>query len=263
MVLEAVVFPQGLISGGGSAVKEEQLYSTGGVAPWRHSLGGEMVVDGMHAKFDASHQGACSPSAAAKNSGGGGRRKRRRRGKSFKNEEEVESQRMTHITVERNRRKQMNDYLAVLQSLIPPSFLQRGDQASIVGGAIDFVKELEQLVQSLEARKRMQQRKIDPHFFSAGGDGVQQPALADVQVSIVESGAILKVLTRRRPKQLLEMLVGLQNLRLTPLHLTVTSIAELAYYSFRLKVEDDCQTISTVDIASAVYEMVGKIQEDD
>ena len=42
-----------------------------------------------------------------------------------KNEEEIESQRMTHIAVERNRRRQMNEYLAVLRSLMPPSYAQR------------------------------------------------------------------------------------------------------------------------------------------
>lgn len=52
-------------------------------------------------------------------------RRKRRRIKSTKNKEEVENQRMTHIAVERNRRKQMNDYLAVLRSMMPPSYAQR------------------------------------------------------------------------------------------------------------------------------------------
>ncbi|RLM75250.1 transcription factor bHLH96-like [Panicum miliaceum] len=82
-----------------------------------------------------------------------GRRKRRRRQRTVKNAEDAESQRMTHIAVERNRRRQMNEYLAVLRSLMPESYVHRSDQASIVSGAIDFVKELEQQVQSLEAQK--------------------------------------------------------------------------------------------------------------
>lgn len=53
-----------------------------------------------------------------------GRRKRRRT-KNTKNKEEIENQRMTHITVERNRRKQMNHYLNVLRSLMPSSYVQR------------------------------------------------------------------------------------------------------------------------------------------
>lgn len=52
-------------------------------------------------------------------------RRKRQRNRSVKNQKEVEHQRMTHITVERNRRKQMNDYLAVLRSMMPPSYVQR------------------------------------------------------------------------------------------------------------------------------------------
>lgn len=51
--------------------------------------------------------------------------RKRRRTKSSKNKEEIENQRMTHIAVERNRRRQMNDYLAILRSLMPPSYAQR------------------------------------------------------------------------------------------------------------------------------------------
>ncbi|KAK9664558.1 hypothetical protein RND81_14G051400 [Saponaria officinalis] len=83
--------------------------------------------------------------------GGSGKRKRPR---TIKTTEEVESQRMTHIAVERNRRKQMNEHLRVLRSLMPSSYVQRGDQASIIGGAIEFVRELEQLLQCLESQKR-------------------------------------------------------------------------------------------------------------
>lgn len=52
-------------------------------------------------------------------------RRKRRRAKVVKNKEEVENQRMNHIAIERNRRKQMNEYLAVLRSLMPPSYVQR------------------------------------------------------------------------------------------------------------------------------------------
>lgn len=52
-------------------------------------------------------------------------RRKRQRTRSNRNKEELENQRMTHITLERNRRKQMNDYLAVLRSLMPPSYVQR------------------------------------------------------------------------------------------------------------------------------------------
>jgi hypothetical protein len=52
-------------------------------------------------------------------------RRKRRRARSVKNREEAEGQRLTHIAVERNRRKQMNEYLSVLRSVMPPSYVQR------------------------------------------------------------------------------------------------------------------------------------------
>jgi hypothetical protein len=54
-----------------------------------------------------------------------GKSGRRKRPRTVKTSEEVESQRMTHIAVERNRRRQMNDYLRILRSLMPGSYVQR------------------------------------------------------------------------------------------------------------------------------------------
>ncbi|CAL9082030.1 unnamed protein product [Musa textilis] len=224
----------------------------------------------------------CDPScSSAQNLDGGvgeamevaGRRKRRR-GRSIKNREEVESQRMTHIAVERNRRRQMNEYLAVLRSLMPSFYVQRGDQASIVAGAINYVKELEQLLRSLEVQKRLERRtdaagvasafagffsfpQISSFFPNGGGgncnddnssishsgaftrntDEIEnQTAAANIEVTMLESHANLKVLSRRRPRQLLRLVAGLQSLRLVPLHLNVTSVDRIVMYSFSLKV---------------------------
>ncbi|KAE9608900.1 putative transcription factor bHLH family [Lupinus albus] len=66
-------------------------------------------------------------------------------------------QRISHITVERNRRKQMNEHLSVLRSLMPCFYVKRGDQASIIGGVVDYINELQQVLQALEAKK---QRKV-------------------------------------------------------------------------------------------------------
>ncbi|CAL9102615.1 unnamed protein product [Musa textilis] len=296
MALEAVVFSRDLH---GCTMKER--YNLGGAA-WCRAFAEQKGMEseceaggGKHGSLDApctslrpktDARGANTPppETAAKDGTDGaagcqapaGRRKRRRT-KTLKNQEEVENQRMTHIAVERNRRKQMNEYLGVLRSLMPASYVQRGDQASIIGGAINFVKELEQLVQSLEARKRIEQTAdaapfadffTFPQYSSRGanngaaGEEAQEnrPALADVEVTMVESHANLKVLARRRPKQLLKMVAGLHGLRLTVLHLNVTTVAEMAFCSFSLKVEDDCQLSSVDDIATAVHELVRTIQ---
>ncbi|MCD7453877.1 hypothetical protein HAX54_022555 [Datura stramonium] len=70
---------------------------------------------------------------------------------------------ISHITVERNRRKQMNEHLSVLRSLMPCFYAKRGDQASIIGGVVDYINELQQVLQSLEAKK---QRKVYSEVLS-------------------------------------------------------------------------------------------------
>ncbi|KAL6959435.1 hypothetical protein U1Q18_039587 [Sarracenia purpurea var. burkii] len=215
-------------------------------------------------------------------------RRKRRRTKSLKNLEEMENQRMTHIAAERNRRKQMNDYLAVLRALMPPSYVQRGDQASIVGGAINYVKELEQLLQFLQSHHR---DRHPPHLFadfftfpqystrasanlaaaamatttvgSTDNSGEEKRStVADIEVTMVESHASVRILSRRRPKQLLKMLAGFYSLGLTVLHLNVTAVHQMVLYSLSLKVEDDRQLIAVNEIATTLHGMMEKIQEE-
>ncbi|KAK7397230.1 hypothetical protein VNO78_18397 [Psophocarpus tetragonolobus] len=209
-------------------------------------------------------------------------RPKRRRTKSRKNKEEIENQRMTHIAVERNRRKQMNEYLSVLRSLMPESYVQRGDQASIIGGAINFVKELEQRLQFLGAQKEKKGKSDVPfsEFFSfpqyttsaSGGcdnsaamseqKGDVQCGIADIEVTMVESHANLKIRSKKRPKQLLKIVSSLHGMRLTILHLNVTTTGETVLYSLSVKVEEDCKLGSVDEIAAAVYQMLDRIQQE-
>ncbi|XP_022159619.1 transcription factor bHLH94-like [Momordica charantia] len=231
--------------------------------------------------------------------GGRWRAARRRRWKTEKNKEEIENQRMTHITVERNRRKQMNHYLSVLRSLMPHSYVQRGDQASIIGGAINFVKELEQQVHFLSAQTHVKPSPnaapniIAPpfsHFFSfphyssststststsaSAPSGLTsmaasavpsnqiQSSLADVEVSMVDSHANLKIRCKKLPKQLLKIVSGLHRLHLSVLHLNVSTLHQIVLYSFSLKVEEYCGLSSVDEIARAVHQLVCRIQEE-
>ncbi|CAI9116222.1 OLC1v1017317C1 [Oldenlandia corymbosa var. corymbosa] len=242
----------------------------------------------LHAGVDQS-TAVMEESSAVPASG----KRKRQRTRASKNKEELENQRMTHIAVERNRRKQMNDYLAVIRSLMPPSYVQRGDQASIIGGAINFVKELEQYLQSLEAQKRtiypinnndddqqqqqqMEENGVVPPIFAdfftfpqysttpsssssssaqpnnshptsnipaPPADGHEKPnkkrstAFADIEVSMAESHANLKILSKKRPRQLLKIVSGLQCLWFTILHLNVTTtFDQRVLYSISVKV---------------------------
>ncbi|KAL7164855.1 hypothetical protein ACSBR2_040698 [Camellia fascicularis] len=221
-----------------------------------------------------------------------GRKKRRRRPKVCKNKEDAETQRMTHIAVERNRRKQMNEHLAVLRSLMPESYVQRGDQASIVGGAIEYVKELEHLLQSLEAQKLqlLQQGGTAPSNAATAAATTEflpapfgqffaypqytwsqfqnkcasksEGSVADIEVNLIETHANLKILSRKSISQLSKMVAAFQTMYLTILHLNVTTLDPLVLYSISAKVEEGCQLTSADDIAGAVHHMLRIIEQE-
>ncbi|KAL3538036.1 hypothetical protein ACH5RR_001402 [Cinchona calisaya] len=225
-------------------------------------------------------------------------RSRRRCLRPKKNQEEIEHQRMAHIAVERNRRKQMNEYLSVLRDLVPEGYVQKGDQASIVGGAMNYVKELEQQLQFLDGQNHMNDQYYETgilssssfpfsEFFSfpqysttvTGSENASTTrpitdlasnswtnrnrlAAADIEVTMVENHANLKVRTKKRPKQLTKMVSGLQSLRLTVLHLNVTTADQIVLYSISVKVENDCKLTSVDEIAGAVNKILREIQEE-
>ncbi|CAN7087709.1 unnamed protein product [Brassica oleracea var. botrytis] len=220
----------------------------------------------------------------------GGERRKRRRTRSNKNKEEIENQRMTHIAVERNRRKQMNEYLAVLRSLMPPCYSQRGDQASIVGGAINYLKELQHQLQSMEPPVKItatedtgataasagdQNNTISasssgpfsdffafPQYSSRPSSSSVAEGTAEIEVTMVESHASVKILAKKRPKQLLKLVASIQSLRLTLLHLNVTTHDNSVLYSISLKVEEGSQLNTVEDIAAAVNQILMRIEEE-
>lgn len=140
----------------------------------------------------------------------------------------------------------------------------QGDQASIVGGAIDYVKELEHLLQSLEAQKLLlpQQGGIRPPTTTAAAtESFEAPfaqffacpqftwsqlpnkclsqsatAVADIEVTLIETHANLRILCRRNLRQLSKLVAGFQTMYLTVLHLNVTTLEPLVLYSISAKV---------------------------
>ncbi|WOL01420.1 transcription factor FAMA [Canna indica] len=204
----------------------------------------------------------------------------RKRPRATKTREEVESQRMTHIAVERNRRRQMNEHLRVLRSIMPRSYVQRGDQASIVGGAIEFVRELEQLLQCLESQKRrrlfdncetsrsaMELPSLNPfgHPFPDSDQvnlreemAENKSCLADVEVRLLGFDAMIKILSRRRPGQLLKTIAALEDLQFTILHSNITTVEQTVLYSFNVKIANE--TVCTAeDIANSVQQILSFI----
>ncbi|URE05153.1 Helix-loop-helix DNA-binding domain [Musa troglodytarum] len=176
---------------------------------------------------------------------------------------------MTHIAVERNRRRLMNCHLATLRSLMPPSFVQRGDQASIVGGAIEFVKELEQHLLSLRAQKWLQASVApalhDGFFTSSQYMGYSQSqeedaTAVDVEATLVQGHVNLKVAAQRRRGQLVRAMAAMEELRLSILHLNITTLEPPStLYYINLKMEEECKLETADEVATAVHQIFSYI----
>ncbi|KAL6620829.1 hypothetical protein ACP70R_035968 [Stipagrostis hirtigluma subsp. patula] len=198
---------------------------------------------------------------------------------------------MSHIAVERNRRRQMNDHLKVLRSLTPALYIKRGDQASIIGGAVDFIRELQQLLDSLEAKKRRRSTASfsssptpSPRSLLAAGSAlsggssssdvspnaasmvVVKPSskvaelaaccnspVADVEARISGSNVLLRTLSRRVPGQALRMIAVLETLHLEVIHLNISTMEDTVLYSFVLKIGLECQ-LSVEELAYEVQQ---------
>ncbi|URE28836.1 Helix-loop-helix DNA-binding domain [Musa troglodytarum] len=177
-------------------------------------------------------------------------------------------QKTSHIAVERNRRKQMNEHLSVLRSLMPCFYAKRGDQASIIGGVVDYIKELQQVLQSLEAKKqrkvysevlsprppgspymaKMQQNYVSPTlapshessspFLSSISElaANSKSPVADVEVKFSGPNVILKTASHRIPGQVLKIIAALEGLALEILHVSISTTDDTMLNSFTIKV---------------------------
>ncbi|KAH0858138.1 hypothetical protein HID58_086399 [Brassica napus] len=189
-----------------------------------------------------------------------------------KNEEESENQRITHIAVERNRRRQMNQHFSVLRSLMPQPFAQKTATSSTSQDS-DGERENARQPCSLSLS----------HFFLHSYDPSQEnrngttssvrTAMEDLEVTLIETHANIKILSRRRgfrwttvattgPPQLLKLMAALQSVSLSVVHLSVTTLDTFAIYSISTKVEDSCPLSSVDDIAGAVHHMLSIIEEE-
>lgn len=76
-------------------------------------------------------------------------------------------------------------------------------------------------------------------FEAKCGDGIKaekKSEAVEVEVTVIQTHVNLKIQCQRRPGQLLHAIVALEDLRLTILHLNITSSQASVLYSFNLKV---------------------------
>ena len=131
----------------------------------------------------------------------------------------------------------------------------QGDQATVVGGAIDYVKQLEQQLVALQAAAAARRWVAGAvgTAATAAADGVfVSPQYAsyseargccggvDVEAMAAVGGHVrVRVAGRRWPGRLVRAVAALEDLRLAVLHLAVTSVGQDAVvYCFNLKVSE-------------------------
>ncbi|XP_042516362.1 transcription factor MUTE [Macadamia integrifolia] len=185
---------------------------------------------------------------------------------------------MAHIAVERNRRRQMNEHLRALRSLTPCFYVKRGDQASIIGGVIEYIKELHQVLQSLESKKRRKSLSPSPSPSPRQLQVLTPPPLppptpespfglenvkelgascnshvADVEAKISGSNVILKTISKRIPGQIVKIISLLEKLGFEILHISISSMEDTVLYSFVIKIGLECQ-LSVEDLVVEVQQ---------
>lgn len=119
------------------------------------------------------------------------------------------------------------------------------------------MKELEQLLESLEAQKRIKKNDEEVSYSSSlskpssstDSYGMKlssseenevkaenKSEAADIKVTLIQTHVNLKIECKKRQGQLIKVIVALENLRLTILHLNITSSESSVFYSLNLKV---------------------------
>lgn len=132
---------------------------------------------------------------------------------------------------------------------------------------MDFIKELHQLLQSLESKKRRKSLSPSPSpktlqligtpplplpppplqydsplsfdsptMKELSGGAFCNSRVADVEAKIYGSNVILKVITKRIPGQILKIINVLEKLSFEILHLNISSMEDAVLYTFIIKV---------------------------
>ncbi|KAJ1433060.1 hypothetical protein SESBI_06276 [Sesbania bispinosa] len=113
----------------------------------------------------------------------------------------------SHVLAERRRREKLSERFIILRSLVP--FMTKTDKASILGDAIEYVKQLRDRVQILEARKR--QMEADQRWRSNKKRKVREVEV-ELEVSIIESDVLLEVECMHREGLLVDVMKALREL---------------------------------------------------
>ncbi|KAF8044955.1 hypothetical protein N665_5936s0001 [Sinapis alba] len=82
----------------------------------------------------------------------------------------------------------------------------------------------------------------------------KKSCLADVEVKLLGFDAMIKILSRRRPGQLIMTIAALEDLHLSILHTNITTMEQTVLYSFNVKITSETMCTAE-DIATSIQEI--------
>ncbi|TKY52614.1 Basic helix-loop-helix protein A [Spatholobus suberectus] len=195
-----------------------------------------------------------------------------------------------HVLAERRRREKLNERFLILRSLVP--FVTKMDKASILGDTIEYVKQLRRKIQELEARSRqteaehrsrlaeitaqrtssssskeqqrsgvtvMDKRKVRiVEGAVAKTKAVEVAAATSVQVSIIESDALLELECPHREGLLLDVMQMLREVRIEVIGVQSSLNNGMFVAELRAKVKENGngKKVSIVEVKRALNQII-------
>lgn len=194
-----------------------------------------------------------------------------------------------HVLAERRRREKLNERFIILRSLVP--FVTKMDKASILGDTIEYVKQLRKKIQDLEARIRQmeadqqskeQQRSLvrvesdkrKMRIVESGGmrkpktvevsppaSPTREAVTTSVQVSIIESDALLELECVNREGLLLDVMQLLREMRIevTTAQSSLTNGMFVAELRAKVRENANGKKASIVEVKRALNQIIPQI----
>ncbi|KAL5068220.1 hypothetical protein RYX36_019107 [Vicia faba] len=178
-----------------------------------------------------------------------------------------------HVLAERRRREKLNERFIILRSLVP--FVTKMDKASILGDTIEYLKQLRRKIQDLETRNRQMESEITGVTVLVGptekkkvrivegngGGAVRAKAVevvASVQVSIIESDALLEIECLQREGLLLDVMMMLRELRIEVIGVQSSLNNGIFAAELRAKVKENGngKKVSIVEVKRALNQII-------